>query len=295
MKLALLLSNHYRSFNYIYKYIRDFWGSDVDIFIATWDHNYAYFSTQELEKHSKELGFDRHHDQRLLTSNRAYQPLNNETILEGCKKIKPKSVSIHSNEDFFDWAAQIKNTGDFTPEQLLHKFGQIFIGQKALELCNNTGNNYDAIIRSRMDNVPWLPEGWSLGDELSRFSKYVNKSPDKKILMIDKLRMEYGFPFMGDKFFYGTQEAMTSFYSNAQTKFNNIQTSGMYSTDVLKQKYYTHKVFGSLLLESGISTNFMKIRDCVIRKDHVDSQMNLYSTEAINTFNREYEKQRFWL
>ena len=46
MKIALLLSNHFREFSKIQNYITNFF-DNVDIFASTWDHDFENFTEVE--------------------------------------------------------------------------------------------------------------------------------------------------------------------------------------------------------------------------------------------------------
>lgn len=289
MKKAVILSNHFRSFNYIYKYLQDFWGEDTDFFISTWDHDYGYFSIAELEIKSKHLNFDRYHVQEILTSDENYIPLNQEKLKADISKINPYSAAIYSVDDFFEWVSHIKRHTSFNKLQLLHKYGQLFITQKGMELINKSGNHYDVVFRSRMDNIPYLPPSINMDEEIL----HIIKRDNKPTIGLDKLRITAGFPFMQDRLFFGSQKTMTTFFENIQDKINFFIDSGILDLPHINSYFYTHKTFGILLMLGKLSSRQSNFRDAVVRKDSVLSKVDLYDWERIRKLSLTFDDIRF--
>ena len=259
---AVILSNHFRSFYFIKEYLQEIF-PNTDFYISTWDHDRSYFSIEELKKLNiapelVELLKRMHLDKSFVKNNIEELTTN---------------YSITTDGDFYSWVESISEIDSL--EFLKYKFGQIFSSLKAYELFANSNKNYDIVYKMRMDS--FIYRG-SKELELNKNTLYttVNRNP----------RIMNGHIWLNDLCFYGTQESINSYFNNLKERINKLLTSGIYTEHHAKNVFNLGRVYGNLLLGTGLTLKQGIYEALPIRKDCED--INLYDKKQVIEVEQAY-------
>lgn len=286
LKKAVILSNHFRSFNYVKEYVRKFWGESTDFFISTWDYNYFYKTAEEVEDLKKHPDY---------IEELKKDTLDKDELKEDLESFNPHSYYIHTDNEFMEWASGFSDYGTLSRSRLLTKYGQLFSCIKGFELVKKSKVNYDCVIRTRLDCIQYLPDHSTWEKEFKKFDSSKKTRP-RNNLMVEQFTIKEGFPWVTDAFFYGQPRTLDYLYCNVHSRINKINNSSIFTDNDLKEKLLFHKFFGSLILGSNIDIKFTTLRNIIIRKDHVVKNLDLNDvhdlTELTNSFTETKHKMR---
>lgn len=271
LKKAVILSNHFRSFNYIKEYVREFWGESTDFYISTWDYDYFYKTSEEIKSLEEYPG-------NLEELKR--DKLDKSKLTNDIESFNPHSYLIHTDEDFMEWASGFNDFNASSKSTLLTKYGQLFSCIKGFELVKKSMINYDYIVRTRLDCIQHLQQYATWEKEFRKFDTS-KKRRSRNNLMVEEFTVKEGFPYISDGFYYGNLRTLNHLYSNVHTKVNKIHDSGIFSDNDLKKKFLFHKLFGSLILGSPIDVKYSSLRNTIIRKNHEMENIDLNNLEDV--------------
>ena len=269
MKKAVILSNHYRSFEYIASYLKDFFGKDTDFYICTWDHEYNYENQAIKEKYA----FEKKQDVQL--SPLMYKPIDIKKIQNFIREFNPKDYKILTDEEFDTWAEKMPNvpkTSKYHSRQIL---GSFLPPKICADMIRNSGIEYDLIFKSRMDIIPIMSEGYNFDSFCATLLNLQNHKP--RTILSTSLKINSGLPWINDRFLSGHADAILDLYDNLEYKINTL-----FSLKFLHKEtpLLFHRLYGMLLTFTKINVRATKvIYDEIIRKDFVDMNLKLGNIE----------------
>lgn len=307
MKKAVLLSNHFRSFDYIKYYLKSFFGEDTTYFISTWDYNYGYTNSDDAKRYKSGT----HNYTNYSTS-----PLDKNYIENSVKALGSVKLNIHTNDEFFEWASSFNETKTLSSEDILFKYGQLFSCVNAYEQLINSEEKFDLVFRVRLDTIPYFSKEkstsiynpnisknsidfnnrYTLKDDVNILEKkaksiYSSNRKNQSILMSGSpVRITQGWPWIDDQFFYGKEDVFEKLYSNCIERINSLVSCKVFSNNELRP--YWHDVFGFLLLGQSIKITKSNIQTLVIRKDHVDNRVELSDLDTLFKIKSDYHLTR---
>lgn len=307
MKKAVLLSNHFRSFNYIKSYVKSFFGEETTYFISTWDYNYGYSNSDDVKNYETKT----HNYIKYSTS-----PLSRGYIEDSIKDLGRFKLNFHTNDEFFDWANNFYESKFLSSEEILFKYGQLFSCINSYQQLIDSQEKFDVVFRLRLDCIPYFSKekstsiysstisknsaafnkNYSLEEDINILVKKEKSILDNKrkyqpILMSGSpVRITQGWPWIDDQFFYGKEDAFEKLYSNCIERINSLVSTKVFANDELRP--YWHDVFGLLLLGQNIKTVKSNIQTVVIRKDHVDKKVDLTDLSRVFKIKSDYHIAR---
>lgn len=260
MKKAVILSNHYRSFEYIADYLKNFFGKDTDFYICTWDHQFNY----ENQTVKNSYGFKVKSDAQL--SPYMYKPLNLKKIESFIQEFNPKDYKILTDKEFDTWAEKMPNV----PKQDKYYSRYILGGMLPPKICadmiRNSGISYDLIFKSRMDIIPLMRSG-----SFNTFCQSLMDSRPRTILT-NLLKFKDGLPYMNDRFWCGKGDTVLDFFNDIENKIDTIFSLKFFQG----RSIINHMLYGTLMLFTQANLKFNdQIYDEIIRKDFVDMKFEL--------------------
>lgn len=264
MKKAVILANHYRSFEYIAGYLKDFFGKDTDFYICTWDHEYRYLN----QVTQQNLGFQEKRD--LQESPLSYKPINLEKIQNFIREFNPKDFKILRDEEFDTWAEKMPNVPKPDKYHSRYTLASFLPPKICADMIKNSGIKYDLIFKSRMDIIPIMSEGYDFDSFCESFLNLKNYKP--RTILSTSLKINSGYPWINDRFLSGHATAILDLYDNLEYKINTL-----YSLKFLHKETLSHgRLYGMLLTFTKINVRPTKvIYDEIIRKDFVDMNLKL--------------------
>lgn len=271
MKKAVLLCNHFRSFEYISDYIKNFYGENTDYYITTWDKDYNYFNSVHWD-------YFKGHKVDMQRDLYSYTSLDIRKVEKVIKNFGVKDYKIYTDSDFSEWVSNITalNPADLEFTELQRILGLIF----QIKSCYNLiQGEYDIIIRQRLDNIPIITSDESLETILNNafFSS-------KNTFYTHLMTLRRGLPAVEDRFFYGKHQVFKDIFFNIEDKLNKI-----WSNDLFRNRpIFHHKLIGALLLYTELYTKPSNLRDLIIRKDVVDQKVSLTNVDSIRNINTIY-------
>lgn len=290
MKIAVLLTNHFRSFDYIKDYLKKFWSEyDVDFYISTWDHDFSYHDSLEICKIISNTGSLGKNDREMQAKQDVFSPIPQEGLLESIKYLSPLDFYISSVEDFYNWSKPYETLPIFTdssPGFILNHLGQIFSIEKGINLIKKSNIKYDLIYRTRMDTIQFTSPTHPI-EEIKRVS---SRKDYNQTLYTQSVRISKGFVFLGDRFLIANPNIFFKFTDNFFDQLFKVVNSNLYSIHDLKLNLFTHKMLGIMSLGLGINVSPIRIRDGIIRKDHVLNKVDLTNIEKIKEIEQLYLK-----
>tara|TARA_E500000318_G_C3524112_1_gene197666 strand:- start:87 stop:911 length:825 start_codon:yes stop_codon:yes gene_type:complete len=260
MKIALLLSNHFREFAEIQDYIKNFF-SNVDIFASTWDHDFENFTKSEYNSLKGDMS-----KREFRLSGKGYHSLDLEKVKRSFKDINVKKYSITTKEDYFYWLLNIKNSSTTSKNQAFTQYGEVFSKYNAFKLINF--KEYDYIFSTRFDIIP---------DSLNKFHDIVKNIKDGT-LYTEHLRIVKGLPHIGNWIMYGKSEVFQEYYCNLEERLDYLLSNPIIK-EREKERFYFNNITGSLLLGTNLRWKLSEIYPVRYTKD----TEKIFSLKSNNT------------
>jgi hypothetical protein len=263
MKKAVILANHFRSFEYITGYLKEFFGDNTDYYICTWDHEYNYSS----RNNSRRLGFE--HKLKADLTLDLYEPIDTGKVENTIKNFNPKNYKILSDSIFEEWVKSIYTTQS-DPQIIKSLLASFYPPKVCIDMIKESGIKYDIVFKSRMDIIPILTQGMTLEE----ICKEVHHARSHK-LYNNLIKIKHGLPWMNDRFFYGHPDVLFGLYNDMEYRISKIN-----SIDFLPISFIPdHFLYGMLLMFTGTTVHQGKIHDEIIRKGFVDLNYELGNPE----------------
>lgn len=291
MKIAVLLSNHFRSFGYIREEILNFFGPDTDYYAHTWDHNYGYRSIEE----KTEIGytpysgdFQSHPWLYKRASVNNYTSIDISLIKEEYKRIPNISYNIESLDTFKSWLDRIDNKENFSFEELNMRYGQFYSIKRSYDLLKESGKQYDFVFRLRHDVLPHLDNRTTLQEYLKSLRT------DKGYLYTDEeVAFHQGAIWINDRFWFSIQDVYERLFGDLDNKLNKLikfYRNNHDDPDYLAKYFVFHKILGGIISISKVFSHDSLINSVIIRKDIADHKIPLNNFDTIFKYVEQHKK-----
>lgn len=248
MKIALLLSNHFREFSKIQNYITNFF-DNVNIFASTWDHDFENFTEVEYNELKGSMT-----KREFRLSGKGYHDLDTNKVKDSFKAIDVKKYSITTKEDYFYWLSSIKNATNTSKYQAFTQYGEVFSKYSAYKLIDY--KDYDYIFSTRFDIIP---------DSYLKLNEIVKNIKDDT-LYTEHLRIVKGLPHIGNWIMYGKSNVFEEYYKNLEQRLDFLL-----SNPIIKEReidrFYFNNITGSLLLGTNLRWKLSEIYPVRYTKD----------------------------
>ena len=284
MRKAVMLCNHYRSFEYIAQHIKDFFGDNTDYYVCTWDHDFRHLSNMD----QLNLGY-----KSTLTEKPAftslpelYTPLDVPKISKFIEDFGVKEYKILKDEYFDEWAKLMPNVipGDTKENKYSRRafIGQFLPIKVCADMIRDSGEKYDVVFRLRMDCVPFNTTDKTL-EEIC--NEVVTLKRNTRIFM-ENFKISKGMPHIPDRFFYGQQHLMLQIFQDLEYKINTLYGNELYRNKAL----FAHKLLGGLLIFTDTYIRKTPLFDKIVRKDFVDNKLDPSSLHDYWVYSQQKAK-----
>jgi hypothetical protein len=257
MKVAVILTNHFRTFPLIKDKIKKTYGENVDYYFSTWDHNHSVDHIYDkLITNPTELVFPFRRWYKF--SDIPFLPLDLQNVKATFENFGAKDYAILSTAEYDTWVDQIKG---FTYHSWWHRFmrfGSIYCRYKGFELVKKSNINYDIVFFQRMDTLIY-----DLKTKATPFSSlYLNSNPNfyshddlyRELISydldnhfaVDRINIDEGYIRVEDAFFYTSLTGIDRVYGDLADKINFIGEHPFFKKD-MQYKFIMHTIPGTLL------------------------------------------------
>lgn len=291
MKIAVLLSNHFRSFSYIREEMLNFFGTDTDFYVHTWDHNYGYRSIKEKTEdgYVPYTGeFQSHPWLYKRASKDNYTYIDISRVKEEYSRIPNVNYCIESLDTLKQWLKGIDNQENFSFQELNMRYGQYYSIKRAYDLLKTSGKKYDFVFRLRHDVLPYANSNFNLQEYLNSLRT------DKGYLYTDmEVSFRQGAIYINDRFWFGIQDIYERLFGDLQNKLNKLISfyrNNHDDPDYLAKYFVFHKVLGGLISITKVFSHGTPIDSIVVRKDIVDKNISLKKTDILLEYDNSHNK-----
>ena len=240
-KVAVLFTNHYRTFPLISNTIKEFYGPNVDFYASTWDHdhgNLTYNETVDLLKSNSSIAYNEWYNTSV-----AYMELNLQKVKNELKDFEIKDFIINSADEYDLWASQIQGFTYSTWWEKFLRFGTLYTKVKGWELIKSTGIHYDIIFYHRFDTLNFIKK--EVLSNKHAFEKIFRKDWNNH-LGVSKLSIAKGYVWVDDKFFYTSSIGSAKLFDDIINTLNMIISNPLFK-DNAQSHFCNHKLLGTLI------------------------------------------------
>lgn len=257
MKVAVVLTNHFRTFPLIQDKIKQIYGNNVDYYFSTWDHDHSVdhiYHQYIVDPTSLIFPFHRWYK----FSDIPFLPLDLPYVENTFKNFGAKDYTILTPTAYDEWANQIKN---FTYHSWWHKFmrfGSIYCRYKGYELVKKSNINYDIVFFQRMDTMlydiktglspfspPYLNSNPNFSTHIDYYNYLISQDLDNHFA-VDRVNIDEGLIRVEDTFFFSSLNGIDRVYNNLADRINYIGQHS-YFKELMQFKFIMHTIPGTLL------------------------------------------------
>ena len=233
MKAAVVISGHYRSFEYLSDHIKQTY-KGCDFYFCLWDHNYRYKSVTSKATNQVKM-------ETYLS-----EELDIDSVERFISKEYGTSPVFVSSQEYMDFVNKIPNAYFLHEGDKRGRYAQQYLMYRAQSLLKG---EYDIVFRQRPDVYQPFPIPlFKIAEEVKIKSQ---KKGSEYVIWTPRVHIKRGYCHIDDTFFYGSHSSMDKLLGNlAENLFNLLDNKLIKQGE--KEYFYYHKVLGSLLLQTRV-------------------------------------------